>query len=70
MSGTLGKACGVPGLTETEYRSSVLQPFGFKKKVFLANNDWGIVESKYQFGSWAEEGLLQAERGLGVIEHS
>ena len=64
MSGELGEACGVPGLTEAEYREGVLQPFGPATPVYLANNDYAALDVKYLYGDWAEESLLQAERAL------
>ena len=64
VSGSLGEACGVPGLTEEEYRDTVLQPFVHSPNVFLVNNDWVALQSKYLFGDWAEESLMQAERAL------
>lgn len=63
ISGSLGAACEVPGLTEIEYRDAVLQPFS-NKNTFLVNNDWVALDVKYMFGDWAEESLLQAERAL------
>jgi len=64
VSGTLEVACGVDGLSESEYRSSLLQPFGEQARVFLANNDWVALNSAYLFGDWAEESLLMSERAL------
>eukprot|EP00929_Paragymnodinium_shiwhaense_P114667 TRINITY_DN83133_c0_g1_i1.p1 TRINITY_DN83133_c0_g1~~TRINITY_DN83133_c0_g1_i1.p1 ORF type:complete len:535 (+),score=122.97 TRINITY_DN83133_c0_g1_i1:63-1607(+) len=60
------KACGVPGLTEDEYRASILTPFPSLPHVHVANNDWIIQEVKQMFGDWAEESLLQAERALYI----
>lgn len=60
----LEKACGVPGLTEDEYRSSLLMPVPGNKKILVANNDWIVCAIKNFQGDWAEESLLQAERGL------
>eukprot|EP00747_Dinoflagellata_sp_TGD_P217341 gnl/TRDRNA2_/TRDRNA2_89744_c0_seq2.p2 gnl/TRDRNA2_/TRDRNA2_89744_c0~~gnl/TRDRNA2_/TRDRNA2_89744_c0_seq2.p2 ORF type:complete len:153 (+),score=35.49 gnl/TRDRNA2_/TRDRNA2_89744_c0_seq2:172-630(+) len=59
----LERACGVPGLTESEYRSAVLMPLS-TPNVLVANNDWVAQRTEYLFGDWAEESLLQAERGL------
>lgn len=64
ISGSLANACGVAGLTEDEYRRTVLQPFGTDARVFLANNDWVAQDVNDFFGDWAEESLLQAERAL------
>ena len=64
MSGSLANACGIDGLTEGEYRSTVLQPFGEKAPIFLANNDFVAQNVDYFFGDWAEESLLQSERAL------
>jgi hypothetical protein len=63
ISGDLGGACGVDGLTEDEYRATALQPFG-KGAVYMANNDWVAQDVHYFFGDWAEESLVQAERAL------
>ena len=46
ISGTLGAACAVDGLTEDEYRSTVLQPFG-KEAPSPANNDFLAQQSTY-----------------------
>ena len=62
--GTLGAACAVDGLTEDEYRSTVLQPFGKAAAVYLANNDFLAQQSTYFEGDWAQESLLQCERAL------
>jgi len=62
----LEKACGVPSLTEAEYRSSVLMPTG-TPKLLVANNDWVAQKTEKLFGDWAEESLLQAERGLHLL---
>ena len=59
VSGTLAEACGVPGLTEGSYSSSVLQPWGRGAPVYLANNDYAAIDIVYMFGDWAEETLLQ-----------
>ena len=64
VSGSLGRACGCDGLTEDEYRTTVLQPFGKGRPVYLANNDWVAQNVNYFFGDWAEESLLQCERAL------
>ena len=64
ISGTLGAACAVDGLTEDEYRSTVLQPFGKEAAVYLANNDFLAQQSTYFEGDWAQESLLQCERAL------
>jgi len=64
MGDSLAKACGLEGLDEKEYRSTVLKPFGEKHKIYLANNDWVAQEIKGFYGDWAEESLLQAERAL------
>lgn len=62
----LEKACGVPGLTEEEYRKSILMPFG-TPNVLVANNDWVAMETERLNGDWAMESLLQAERGLKLL---
>merc|ERR1719343_1815427 len=59
----LAKACGVPDLTEAEYRSSVMAPLA-GHDLLVANNDWVAQTTETLFGDWAEESLLQAERGL------
>jgi hypothetical protein len=59
----LERACGVPGLTEEEYRKSVLTPLS-TPSVLVANNDWVAQRTEELFGDWAEESLLQTERGL------
>ena len=64
VSGSAGKACGVDGLTDDEYRTTVLQPFGKDVPIYLANNDYVCQDVRYFFGDWAEETLLQAERAL------
>lgn len=64
---TIDKACGVPGLTEDEYRDSMLAPMGPRSRVFMANNDWVATETMKFFGDWAEESLLQAERALSLL---
>lgn len=60
----LEKACGVSGLTDKEYRDSLLFPLPELKQVVLANNDWSAMPVEKMFGDWAEESLLQAERAL------
>ncbi|CAK9030015.1 Hypothetical protein SCF082_LOCUS19047 [Durusdinium trenchii] len=60
----LEKACGVPGLTDKEYRDSLLFPHPDHKQIMLANNDWVAQPVEKMFGDWAEESLLQAERAL------
>lgn len=67
MGDSMAKACGVPGLTEKEYRNTVLSPFGQAAKIHVANNDWVAQEVMSFFGDWAEESLLQAERALKVL---
>jgi len=62
----LEQACGVPGLTEREYQESMLTPLGHSR-VLVANNDWSALETEKLFGDWAEESLLQAERGLRLM---
>jgi hypothetical protein len=63
----LEKACGVPGLSDAEYRRTVLSPLpGLGAKVVVANNDWVAQTTESMFGDWAEESLLQAERGLRI----
>ena len=64
VSGSPAKACGVDGLDDDEYRTTVLQPLGRHIPIFLANNDWVCQDVQYLFGDWAEEPLLQAERAL------
>eukprot|EP00192_Tetraselmis_astigmatica_P003512 CAMPEP_0117679094 /NCGR_PEP_ID=MMETSP0804-20121206/17640_1 /TAXON_ID=1074897 /ORGANISM="Tetraselmis astigmatica, Strain CCMP880" /LENGTH=558 /DNA_ID=CAMNT_0005488511 /DNA_START=32 /DNA_END=1709 /DNA_ORIENTATION=- len=64
VSGTAAQACGMPGLTEEEYAASLLQPWGRDVPVFLANNDYFMQDTKYMYGDWAEDSLLQAERAL------
>lgn len=59
----LERACGVPGLSEDEYRKSVLQPVP-GAKVLVANNDWVAQKTEDLWGDWAMESLMQAERGL------
>eukprot|EP00420_Gonyaulax_spinifera_P005406 CAMPEP_0197941966 /NCGR_PEP_ID=MMETSP1439-20131203/123640_1 /TAXON_ID=66791 /ORGANISM="Gonyaulax spinifera, Strain CCMP409" /LENGTH=104 /DNA_ID=CAMNT_0043565199 /DNA_START=14 /DNA_END=328 /DNA_ORIENTATION=+ len=61
----LEKACGVPGLNEDEYRRSVMMPLS-DHRLLVANNDWVAQATEKMFGDWAEESLLQAERGLRV----
>jgi len=60
----LEKACGVPGLTDDEYRNSLLTPLPENTKIIVANNDWKAQSVESMFGDWAEESLLMAERGL------
>merc|ERR1719502_1829237 len=67
MGDSMEKACGVPGLTEKEYRDTVLSPFGRNAKIHVANNDWVAQEVMGFFGDWAEESLLQAERALTLL---
>mmetsp|Transcript_104917 Transcript_104917/g.328450 ORF Transcript_104917/g.328450 Transcript_104917/m.328450 type:complete len:453 (+) Transcript_104917:39-1397(+) len=62
----LERACGVPGLTEREYREAMLTPLG-SPRVLAANNDWSALQTERLFGDWAEESLLQAERGLRLL---
>lgn len=64
LVGPLSEACGVEGLTEAEYRMIALQPLGKEIKLYMANNDWVAMNTRYMFGDWAEETLLQAERAL------
>ena len=64
ISGSVANACGVPGLTDKEYRETVLQPFGRDKPVYLANNDFVAQDVTYFYGDWAEETLTQSERAL------
>lgn len=64
VSGSPGAACGVSSLTSDEYRTTVLQPYGRKVPIYLANNDYVMTQSRYLFGDWAEESLLQCERAL------
>jgi len=67
MGDSMSKACGVPSLTEKEYRDTVLSPFGEEAKIHVANNDWVAQEVMSFFGDWAEESLLQAERALKLL---
>jgi hypothetical protein len=60
----LEAACGVPGLTEEEYRQSMLMPLPGNPHILVANNDWVVSEVEKLDGDWAQESLLQAERGL------
>jgi len=62
----LDKACGVVGLTEKEYRESIMFPVPGRTDISLANNDWVAQTTETMFGDWAEESLLQAERALRV----
>jgi len=64
ISGSVANACGVDGLTDSEYRQSVLQPFGRHVPIYLANNDFVAQDVTYFYGDWAEESLLQCERAL------
>jgi len=64
MSGSPAGACGVDGLDDDEYRTTVLQPFGRDTNVFLANNDWLSMNVRYFEGDWAQETLVQSERAL------
>jgi hypothetical protein len=64
ISGSLANACGVDGLTEGEYRTTLLQPFGRHAPIYMANNDWVAQDVTYFYGDWAEESLLQCERAL------
>jgi hypothetical protein len=66
----LERACGVPGLTEAEYALSVLNPLGSPGKspsILVANNDWVATNVENLNGDWAQESLLQAERGLRIL---
>mmetsp|Transcript_99094 Transcript_99094/g.275932 ORF Transcript_99094/g.275932 Transcript_99094/m.275932 type:complete len:511 (-) Transcript_99094:82-1614(-) len=63
----LARACGVPGLTEEEYQHSMLAPLEGSSRVLVANNDWSALQTEKLFGDWAEESLLQAERGLRLL---
>jgi len=63
ISGDLGRACSVDGLSEDEYRATALQPFG-EGPVYMANNDWVAQDVHFFFGDWAEESLVQCERAL------
>lgn len=63
----LERACGVPGLTEAEYRQSMLTPIEGASHLLIANNDWVAQTTETLFGDWAEESLLQAERGLRML---
>ncbi|CAE7338056.1 unnamed protein product, partial [Symbiodinium pilosum] len=56
----------VPGLTEKEYRDSMMFPVPGRTDISLANNDWVAQTIETMFGDWAEESLLQAERALRV----
>lgn len=71
MSGTPDEVCGVPDLTDAEYRDRALQPWGGivgkGSSVFLVNNDWVCQNVYYFFGDWAEESLLQAERAMYLL---
>eukprot|EP00933_Yihiella_yeosuensis_P073693 TRINITY_DN82408_c0_g1_i1.p1 TRINITY_DN82408_c0_g1~~TRINITY_DN82408_c0_g1_i1.p1 ORF type:complete len:541 (-),score=100.53 TRINITY_DN82408_c0_g1_i1:26-1546(-) len=60
----LDRACRIPGLTEKEYRDSVLMPVSGNKRIIVANNDWVASQIENMEGDWAQESLLQAERGL------
>lgn len=66
----LERACGLPGLTEGEYALSVLIPLGNLAKpqgILAANNDWVATNVENLNGDWAEESLLQVERGLRIL---
>jgi len=67
ISGSLGGACGVDGLTPAEYRSTVMRPFGKAAPIYVANNDWVEQDVAYFMGDWAEESLLQCERALYLL---
>ena len=69
ISGDLGRACGVNGLSELEYRTRALQPLGegVGWRVLMGNNDWVAMDVRYYVGEWAEESLLQAERALATL---
>jgi len=60
----LEQACGIRGLTEDEYRNSMLSPLSGDPRILVANNDWVAMRTEELFGDWAEESLLQAERGM------
>lgn len=65
---SMENACGVAGLTEKEYRDTILTPFKeVMPRVHVANNDWIAQEVEKMQGDWAEESLLQAERALHVL---
>lgn len=65
----LERACGVPGLSEAEYRLAVMAPLA-GHDLIVANNDWVAQTTETLFGDWAEESLLQAERGLRSLGFS
>ena len=76
MSGEIADACAVDGLTDAEYRATVLRPFADAasapgddpaERVFLANNDFVAMNVHYMYGDWAEESLLMAERALSRL---
>lgn len=68
LGDSMAKSCGVSGLTEDEYRNTILTPFGeHMPRVHVANNDWIAQEVEKMYGDWAEESLLQAERALHVL---
>jgi len=56
MGDSMSKACGVPSLTEKEYRDTVLSPFGEEAKIHVANNDWVAQEVMSFFGELAAGG--------------
>uniref|UniRef100_A0A7S1X8U8 Amine oxidase domain-containing protein n=1 Tax=Tetraselmis chuii TaxID=63592 RepID=A0A7S1X8U8_9CHLO len=64
ISGSPAKACSLDGLTEAEYISTILQPYGKEQPIYLANNDYCIQDFKYMYGDWAEDSLTQAERAM------
>ena len=53
ISGTLGGACGVDGLTAAEYRATVMRPFGKAAPIFVANNDWVEQDVTYFMGDFS-----------------
>jgi hypothetical protein len=62
ISGSPAKACSLDGLTEAEYVSTILQPYGKEQPIYLANNDYCIQDFKYMYGDWAEDSLTQVCR--------
>ena len=75
MSGEIADACAVDGLTDAEYRATVLRPAADAasapgddpaERVFLANNDF-VAMNVHAYGDWAEESLLMAERALRAL---
>ena len=46
----MAKACSVDGLTDEEYRETVLQPFGRDVPIYLANNDFVAQDVTYFYG--------------------